>query len=861
MRQPAPIICVILALAVASCAQRPADYMDAELRARVEALKTAVAAQPTTSENLADRLWVFWDWANAYALTGGPLPPYAPTVVGSLGTSLTDGNEPDASSLSSLDDFVRELKLKDEQPDAIGALRFTSTDPLPIRSWQTIDQVYTVGSRAMEPGGVVLVAKQLLTDQTPFQHEDPTADGYVSIRCSNPDAAFERIRVPLSGMHGAFRGNPAPTVAFRLEGPALREGDTVTIRYGDTSGGSRGMQLQSWSTDRLLLPVYIDLDGSGLFLTPAWPGLEVVGGDPAAVTAVAPSVVATGDSFDLSVRTEDRFTNRATGNIPGYRVFRNGEPVGAIAAGGEALTSLSGLRIDEPGVYRFALESPDGALTTTSNPVLVIDEAPFGIYWGETHVHSDYAEGQGSPEGLFRYAREDARLDFLCHSEHDVWMDDFEWANLQRLARSSAEDGRMVAYVGYEWSVRRDHGGHHNVLFRRPGSRRVGIQRANHLPQLYRLLAAENDPGDVLIIPHAHQAADWTRNDPDLERLVEMYSMHGSFEWFGNFYLRNGFRIGFVGGSDDHRARPGYARGIPIPPLVQLGGLAATVAPQKSADAIFDAMRSLSAYATSGQRIILDATVNGRSMGTRQAFTNRRDVTCRVMGTSPIDHIDVIKNGDVVFSRNYLRAPLQPRAKVLVGFESSSEVFGEVRDNPRAYRSWNGTLKVEGASIVGLGTPGFDNPYLERATVDPDDSSLIRFRTQTRGRRDTMLVELEGASPSTAFTFHLEPSRETGMAAGPVRSPAPIPGADFTVRLSGLVDGLAAHELRMERFVDRVTLETVDPDGALDMDFSYTDLENPRSGDYYYLRVTQLDGGRAWSSPFWIGDAEGPGGG
>jgi hypothetical protein len=360
----------------------------------------------------------------------------------------------------------------------------------------------------------------------------------------------------------------------------------------------------------------------------------------------------------------------------------------------------------------------------------------------------------------------------------------------------------------------------------------------------------------VLIIPHAHNAGDWTQNDPDLERLVEMYSMHGTFEWFGNFYLRNGFRVGFVGGSDDHRARPGYARGIPIPPLVQLGGLAAVVAPEKSVDAIFDAMRSLSAYATSGERIILDATVNGQPMGTRQDFSKKRDIRCRVMGTSPIDHIDVIKNGDVIYSRPYLRVPLEARTTILVAFESSSEVFGEVRDNPRAYRTWSGSLDVEGARVVGLSTPGFDNPYLERAEIEPDGSGSIRFRTQTRGRRDTMLVELEGASRSTRLTFHLDPARETGMAAGPVRRPAMVPGADFALSLSGLTDGRIEHELKMERFVDRVTLEAVDPDGALDMDFEYTDLEDPEPGDYYYIRVTQLDGGRAWSSPFWIGEAE-----
>jgi len=849
------MVVALLGIITLACAPAPRDYMDADLRARVEALKADAAVEPTTAENVAERLPVVWDWGNAYALTGGPLPVLLPRSVGRLGTSLTAGEVPPARYVREIDQYIRELRLKDEQPDALGALEFTSTDALPMGSWQTIEQTYTVGAMPMLPGGVVMVAKQLVADQGLAQNEDPAADSYVSIRSSNAAATFEAIGVPLTGHHGGWR-TATPMPSFRLGGATLEPRDTFTITLGDRSGGSRGHRIQTWSTDRLMFPLYLDLDGSGLFLTPEWPGLEVAGGEPHSVTAVAPSVVAAGEGFELSVRTEDRYSNRATGAIPGYEVLLNGEPFETIEAGGEAITRMTGLTIGEPGVYRFALTSDDGSITGLSNPVWVRENPSRRIFWGETHVHTDFAEGQGSPARLFRYGRDDARLDFLSHSEHDVYMDDFEWKTLQDLTRASTEDGRMVAFLGYEWTVSRDQGGHHNVLFRRPDRRRVGIQRASRLPELYRLLAEENEPEDVLIIPHAHQAADWTQTDPDLERLVEMYSMHGSFEWFGNFYLRNGFRVGFIGGSDDHRARPGYATGVPQGPLMQLGGLAAVVAPEKSVDGIFDAMRSLSAYATSGQRIILDAAVNEAGMGTRQEAADKRVITCRVMGTSPIDHIDVVKNGDVVFSRHYLRAPLKPRSKILVGFESSSEVFGQVRDNPRPYRVWRGTLRIDGAKVVGLTTPGFENVYLERAAIDEADPGLIRFQTRTRGRRDTMLVELEGASPATRFTFHVEPAKEVGAASGPLRPPADIPGADFGLRLSGLVDGRIQHQLTLQQHVDRVTLEVVEPDGALDMDFEYTDLENNRPGDYYYVRVTQLDGGRAWSSPFWVGDKE-----
>ena len=76
------------------------------------------------------------------------------------------------------------------------------------------------------------------------------------------------------------------------------------------------------------------------------------------------------------------------------------------------------------------------------------------------------------------------------------------------------------------------------MFFRAPDRKRVPQQEAPLLPDLYRGLAAANRPDDVLVIPHAHEAGDWTRSDPDLERLVEIYSMHGSFEFFGNLYLK-----------------------------------------------------------------------------------------------------------------------------------------------------------------------------------------------------------------------------------------------------------------------------------------------------------------------------------
>ena len=133
--------------------------------------------------------------------------------------------------------------------------------------------------------------------------------------------------------------------------------------------------MPSSSSDRMPFPLYVAFEAGGhLFSLPIQP-IRVTGTDLAGVHGFAPSVVRPGAPFDLAVRAEDRFYNRAKGPYPEWRVYANGAHIGDLAAGDEPIVVLDDVRFEEPGVYRITIASADGSITGVANPVLVSPDA------------------------------------------------------------------------------------------------------------------------------------------------------------------------------------------------------------------------------------------------------------------------------------------------------------------------------------------------------------------------------------------------------------------------------------------------------------------------------------------------------
>jgi len=826
------------------------DYLSPDLRSRVEKLKVDAAEFPTDAFNQEERARILWQWANTYALSGGELPVNLTQAIGFV------FSYPDltAARTSVMDDFLFEMTLLDEQPDAIGVLT-ADTGPFEARQLVTISQHYTVGSREIQTGGGFMVARHFMPNYGVWQTGDPAADNYISITSSNPKVSFAADVAPMGGMHGGFRGQ-TPTLVFRIATGTLRPGEVVTITYGDTSQGSRGFLMADFSSDRMPLPLYLAFNQDEPFLTLPIQPIRVTGTHMAGVHGFAPSVVGVGERFTLSVRSEDPYRNRARDGHPALKVMHGDTLVARVPASDRAITLIDDLSFEEPGAYHLTIVSSDVSSEVTGevNPILVTAADRDRIYWGDTHGHSGFAEGIGTPERFMTWARDDARLDYVTHSEHDIWMDDHEWEVLRENVSAYTQEGSFIAYLGYEWTARNIQGGHHNVLFRTPEGRdRIPVQFFPTLSKLYQGLRAAADPKDVVVIPHAHQAGDYRQNDPELEPLVEIMSQHGNFEWFGRMYLNHGHQVGFTAASDNHLSQPGYTapKGGS---LAQRGGLGAILAPEKTTDAIFNGMKTLRAYATTGDRIILDLNLNEAGMGQRAEFAEQRSLRGRVIGTAPIESITVFRNEEIIWSEDYLTNSdnrLEADETLLLSFASDT-VPHHPGDNPRGWRHWRGTLLVENATISGFRGMDFHNQTVHTLTAEGTESNRLSFSTLTRGDTSSIELALSGVKRSTSIRLELEPTRETGGGPPIYRPAQPVAGGSVELPLRDLENGRLSREVAAGDYTDRVAVRRKIRYSSRDVSFEVIDAGR-KQGDYYFVRVRQADDAMAWSSPIWVG--------
>src|SRR5262249_32626015 len=174
--------------------------------------------------------------------------------------------------------------------------------------------------------------------------------------------------------------------------------------------------------------------------------------------------------------------------------------------------------------------------------------------------------------------------------------------------------GEFITLPGYEWSGNTGVGGDHNVWYRREGRPilRSSYAMIDGSAEQNTVCHTAVDLFDALReeagIVAAHCGGRYAdvkyAHDAEKEPSVEVHSCWGTFEWLVHDALESGYRIGIVGGSDDHKGRPGASH-PGSSKFGAYGGLTCHLMKELSRDALFESFRARHHYATSGARICL----------------------------------------------------------------------------------------------------------------------------------------------------------------------------------------------------------------------------------------------------------------
>lgn len=390
---------------------------------------------------------------------------------------------------------------------------------------------------------------------------------------------------------------------------------------------------------------------------------------------------------------------------------------------------------NEPGIHYIIAKDEELGIIAYSNPIMVFEGKPeYNLFWGDIHGHTSKCDGSGYLDQVLYYAKNVACLDFCSITTHDQFINalvaplgwQVNWEHTKWVVNEWNKKDNFVTLQAHEWRG-------NFVKTGDPRGDRIIYSRSSELPffsgaderyndddKLHAALKdwmAEKEERKVMTIhhhpPHTLMGlrTDWSYYDPELTRLVEIYSVHGSSEMHraqGNevpliggtkeptimeidkpgYHIRDalamGYHIGIMASGDSHDGHIGHsishteARHLWQPPLSwgafpnhmfrchhwQQNGMIGVFSSNLTRETIFDAMWNRACYATKGtSRPLVDFKINGNRPGDSESIITLSEanqertieITAAAGGGDGnfLRKIEIIRNNEVWKSYDY----------------------------------------------------------------------------------------------------------------------------------------------------------------------------------------------------------------
>ncbi|NOZ23324.1 MAG: hypothetical protein GXP25_19800 [Planctomycetes bacterium] len=405
---------------------------------------------------------------------------------------------------------------------------------------------------------------------------------------------------------------------------------------------------------------------------------EAPGGRPARLSIVVPSVVAPDEPFSIKLAVLDEKgypsveCDGCAKPLEGPWQVPDGEV--RFGRGKTAVHVLSDAVLLEEGVFRVAFDF-DGE-TFLSNPVRCTKAPSTRIWWGDPHVHTIISrciwQRCRSLNFCFVCARYVTGLDWVAAADHvsNGRSGPEKWKAQRIAARLFDDPPEFVTLLGYEASLKGGAGGDNNVYFADDAEEFVDEYEEGNTRTLCEKLGNQ----DFIIVPH-HTTRTGKHGElsDDLYLglkhmpVVEIHSKWGASEYRGNpaalheihpgpsyvqDYLARGYAFGFIGGTDTHATMPSGG-GDESGHIDRLPGFTAVRSSELTRAEMFSNIRARNCYATSGERIYVEANIAGVGMGCDTVWQDAsvpRKIDVEAAGESDIVRVDVVRNGRDIFS-------------------------------------------------------------------------------------------------------------------------------------------------------------------------------------------------------------------
>jgi hypothetical protein len=738
-------------------------------------------------------------------------------------------------------------------PERMGTATVAPLGEVEAGSFKSFTLIYTAGYFGIDDTGSIKIVHRFASDMGRPQWSDRKAANYTTVEASN-GAVLDVLYDPKLNIRPWDK-----TLMIRVMRGFLREGDTITVWFGDRRQGSPGMRVQTFVEPTFEFRVLVDAFATYNYVElPVQPTISVVAGPPAIWKAVLPTLRRCGEVFRLGFKGEDKWGNPSD-QVDGEFTLRaslrvRGLPEKFAMRRGDHARSIEDLSVAEPGDLAIEVLDAAGRTLCVSNPLRIAADAPLRSYWCDLHGQSEETIGTNSARDLIEFARDRAFLDGMSHQGNDFQITTPFWNELNTLTRAFNEDGRFIIFPGYEWSGNTGLGGDRNVLFMQEGRQ---IHRSSHAlvddaadvssdansaQQLFDALKGE----DCVVFAHigGRYADIKMAHDARIERSVEVHSDWGTFEWLVQDALEQGYRIGILANSDGHKGRHGASHpGASL--FGAYGGLSCLLATDLTRSGLFDAMRRRHHYATTGCRMLLDVRAtfeddaelfaDDPNLGPTTCTSARAammgdilrsqeptvEFSVEALASAPIERLEIRNGLDVLETwRPYDKAALGRRIRII--WEGSG-YRGRGRQTV-----WDGGCTLAGNRFERIAPINLWNLDKQVTQTAPDTLAWTALTTGGFGGFDAWL-----ADPRS----------------GALRIDTPLVKCDIPVADIGL-DDVAFEAGGIGRRIRVFRLPDENPHRRLRLSRR---LPLKAEGDNaLYVCLTQEDGHLIWSSPIYV---------